>query len=232
MGYTYEGRMPDPQEIAPPDLDTQKLDDSNFNTTDLSQAWGIWGRARFLIKREYKDREGYYVEDGAKNILGRIGMVQNGGWAVESPNGNVLAMLWRQHSEDHHVDNISSLIHMGFHRWENARKDEVTATLYCLANLDKTVRLFITLVEKEATLESPSNRLVLKMAPGKQHNELVFADGFDDPVATIRTEAMSSAETHEITFIEAEDPFLAAIFTVALGLESSLRHGGVWKSPY
>jgi hypothetical protein len=224
--------MPDPDDITPPDLDTQKMDDSNFNTMDLSQAWGIWGRARFLIKREYKDREGYYIEDGAKNVLGKVAMVANGGWAVENSSGNTLAMLWRQHSEDHHVDNISSLVHMGFHRWENARKDETIASLYCLANLDKTVRLFVTLIGKDATLESPSNRVALKMAPGKQHNELLLVDGFDDPVATIHTEAMSTAETHEITFMEAEDPFLAAILTITIGLESGFRHGGVWKSPY
>ncbi|MDE1821103.1 MAG: hypothetical protein KGJ23_09700 [Euryarchaeota archaeon] len=224
--------------LTPPDIDHQTMDDKNFATGDLAQAWQLLTRPTFTIRREMKDIEGYYVEDhrlkllNKPHILGKVLWVQNGGWSVQDPNGQTLAMLWRQHTEDHSVDNLSSLAHMGFHRWEDARKREETASIYCLANTDKTVRFFVTFAHGEAILDSPSNRPVLKMAKGTSENNIELTDAFDDPVASVHTDATTFAETHEVAIQEAVDPFLVATFTITMSLEMGFEHGGQWRSPY
>lgn len=224
--------MSEDPNLTPPDIDHQVMDDSNFSTGDLSQALGILGLPRFLVRREMKNVEGYYLENPAKQVLGKIAWIQNGAWAVQDRSGQTLAVLWRQHTEDTSVDHLSSLVHLGLHRWEAAHKAEETASIYCLANLDKAVRFFITFAHGEAILDAPSNRPVVKMARGPHENTIQFVDAFDDPVALVHTEAMAFNETHDITFEEAQDPFPVAMFAVALSLEMGFQHGGQWKSPY
>jgi hypothetical protein len=222
---------PDGDQQIPPDIDTADLDDKNFATGDLAQAWGLLSAPRFLLHKDRKDVEAYFVQDVSRRTLGQVIWTQNGGWAVNGPQGNPLAMLWRQHTEDHSQENLKSLVHMGFHRYEQAVHDEENASIYCLANLDKTVRLFVTFKGDEAILDSPSNRPVLKMAKGQGIGDVGLVDAFDDPVANIHTESTALVETHDVTMLEAEDPFLVALFGITIALEMSFRHGN-WRSPY
>ncbi len=228
--------MADPPEPTPPDLDHQTMDDQNFlneaSMGDLSRALGILGRARFTIQRHPTELEEYFLGAPDGSRLGRIRLVTNGGWAVEDGNGKMVAMLWRQRTEDHSVDHVSSLVHLGFHRWEKARKEETNASLYCLANPDKTVRFFVTYIGNDAVLETPSNRPALKMAPGQARDEFRIVDPYDEAVATVRTQAHGMEFLHDITFAELEDPFFVAILVVAISLEMAFRHGGEWRSPY
>lgn len=239
--------MPDQDSQIPPDIDTANLDDKNFASGDLSQAWGILGLSRFVVQRDNKDVESYFIEDAQKKRQGLVVWVQNGGWSIEGPPGQRLGMLWRQHTEDHQQENLRNLVHLGLHRYEQALKSEQNASIYCLANPDRTVRMFVTYKGSEAILDSPSNRPVLKMAKGSGAGEIQLTDGFDDPVATIRTEKVGAlpraarkqdgvlglpfAEAHDVTLTEAEDPFPVALFAVTLGIEMTLRYGE-WRSPY
>jgi hypothetical protein len=227
--------MPDPPEETPPDLDTEKMDDNDFlsevSQGDLSRAMGILGMARIEVHRESAMNE-YYILGADGRKFGQVRMVQAGGWAVEDANGKMFAMLWRQHTEDHQVDNVSSLVHLGFHRWERARKEETKASLYCLAMPDKKVRFFVTYIGHDAVLETPSNRVALKMAPGSRRNEIKIVDPYDEEVAKVSTLEAGMRFTHEIDFEELEDPFFAVILVVAISLELGFRHGGEWESPF
>lgn len=223
----------DPSPPSPPDIDHQVMDDRNFATGDLDQAWNLMSSNRFLVHKAGKDADTYVIMNPGKQALGQVEWVGHGGWAIQGPqgaNGPALAMLWRQHTEDHSQEHLSNLVHWGFHRYERAKANEENASIYCLANLDRTVRLFITYKGTEAILDSPTNRPVLKIAPGEHHGDVRLVDAYNDPVATVHTEA-GFQETHEVSFEEAEDPFLVVLFAVTLGLEMDFRYG-TWKSPF
>lgn len=227
----------------PPDLDHQPLDDANFTSGDLAQALGLVGRPKFVVRRvdvldilsrkrsSRVEPEAYTIEYPLGTVLGEVGWVENGGWAVKDPTGRSVAMLWRQHTEDHSAERLSNLVHLGFHRFERAVKEEANASLYCLANLDKTVRMFVTYRGEEAILDAPSNRPVLKLAKGSGEHDLRLVDAFDDDVAAVHSDRAKEAEVHEVTFTEVEDPFPVALFVMTLGLEMNFRHGE-WRSPY
>lgn len=216
---------------GPPDLDHQPMDDANFSTTDLAKAWGLLGLPTFLLRREHKDAAAYYVENASKKVLGTVRLVENGGWEVLGPEGR-LAMLWRQHTEDHSNEKLRNLVHMGFHRYEKAVHDEENASIYCLANLDRTVRMFVTYKGQDGVLDSPTNRPVLKMARGKARGDVEIVDAYDEPTANIHSEDLGyHAEVHRVTIEAAAEPFPVALFGITLGLEMDFRHG-TWRSPF
>lgn len=224
--------MPDDEVPQAPDIDTQPMDDANFSTADLSQAMGLLGLPRFLARRRaWMDAEAYLLQNPANQTLGEVKWIENGGWGVYGPRGDLLAMVWRQHTEDHSTEKLSNLVHWGFHRYERAKQAEENASIYCLASLNKTVRMFVTYKGADAVLDSPSNRPVLKMSQGEHYGDVELLDAFDDPVAVIHTEGAKLNEVHQVTFQEAEDPFPVAFFAVTLGLEMGFRYGE-WRSPF
>lgn len=216
---------------VPPNIDLAELDDKNLETGDLSQAWGLLGQNRFILRKDHKEVEAYFVEDLTRRVRGEVRWVQNGGWAVQAPGGEPLAMLWRQHTEDHPQAHLGVLVHRGFRRYEEARRNEEDASIYCLADLDRTVRLFVTMKGNEAILDSPSQRPVLKMARGPVAGDVALVDAFDEPVANIHSERTAFIETHDITLLQAADPFRVVLFAAIIGMEMGLRHG-TWRSPY
>ncbi len=226
LGSSMVDRAP----YAPPSIDTAALDDKNFATGDLAQAWGVLGLPRFLLQRDRKEVEAYFVEDAQKNRRGLVEWFQNGAWTVQGPPGTTLALLWRQRTEDHHAEGTRNLVHMGYHRYKEAVANEENASIYCLASPDQTVRMFLSFKGQEGILDSPTGRPVLKMAPGEHHGDVRLLDAYDDPVATVHTEVMA-VETHDVSMEEAEDPFPVALFAITLAIEMTLRYGQ-WRSPY
>lgn len=226
--------MQDRPPLTPPDLNTQLMDDANFDSTDLSKGLGILGSVRLFVRKggaatgkQHGETAAFELEDGNQNVVGKIVGVQPGDWAIENSAGKAIAMLWRQHTADHEVDNLSSLVHLGFHRWDRARKAEATGTLYCVAGLDRTVRFTVTFVDKDVILDSPSNRPVLKLLHGKGIREMVLADPDDDhPVVNVHSHLLTGSSVHEVEFVEPEDAFPVAMFVVALGLEKQLESLG------